>query len=179
MGRISSLKTPPSALALVEIPDRCNLFFGEDELVLALDAIQDPGNFGTIIRICDWFGIRKIICSNDCVDIYNSKVVQSTMGAITRVEVEYCDLVEKLHKAKNSGMPIYSTALSGDSIYEATLPKGAIIVMGNEGNGVSKEVQNLSNERLLIPSYPADNCCESLNVAVATSIICSEFRRKL
>ncbi|MFI3315219.1 MAG: RNA methyltransferase [Rikenellaceae bacterium] len=177
MSRISALKNPPTALALVEIPDKYDISIEQKELVLALDCVQDPGNLGTIIRICDWFGIRKIFCSFDCADLYNNKVVQSTMGAITRVEVEYCDLESKLLAAKQSGIPIYSTALDGDNIYKSELSKSGVIVMGNEGKGVSEKIQKLSTSRLLIPSYPEDNVCESLNVAVATSIICSEFRR--
>ncbi|MFI3321341.1 MAG: RNA methyltransferase [Rikenellaceae bacterium] len=177
MERISSLKSAPSALAVVKIGENYSEIIDENSLILALDSVQDPGNLGTIIRICDWFGIRTILCSKDTVDLYNQKVVQSTMGAIFRVKVIYCDLVEKLEEAQKRQIPIFVTDLGGENIYTKKLHKNGIIVMGNEGKGVSERVKYLATDRLLIPSYPADNMCESLNVAVATAIICAEFRR--
>ena len=154
-------------------------FVKKQDLVLALDSIQDPVNLGTIIRIADWFGIRHILCSKTTVDVYNSKTVQSTMGALARVEVHYVDLPYVLGLCKDNNFPIYGTFLDGNSIYNAKLLNCGVIVMGNEGNGISKEVANFVSHKLLIPSYPANEATsESLNVAVATAIVCSEFRRR-
>lgn len=149
------------------------------ELILALDTVQDPGNLGTIIRIADWFGIKNIICSHGTVDVYNAKTIQSTMGALARVKVHYVELKDVLDTFRKQGYPIYGTFLDGASIYNAELAKYGIIVMGNEGNGISDEIAKLVSDKLLIPSYPADELTsESLNVAVATAIVCSEFRRR-
>lgn len=149
------------------------------ELILALDTVQDPGNLGTIIRIADWFGIKNIICSHGTVDVYNAKTIQSTMGALARVKVHYVELRDVLDTFRKQGYPIYGTFLDGASIYNAELAKYGIIVMGNEGNGISDEIAKLVFDKLLIPSYPADELTsESLNVAVATAIVCSEFRRR-
>ncbi len=149
------------------------------ELILALDTVQDPGNLGTIIRIADWFGIKNIICSHGTVDVYNAKTIQSTMGALARVKVHYVELKDVLDTFRKQGYPIYGTFLDGASIYNAELAKYGIIVMGNEGNGISDEIAKLVSDKLLIPSYPADEpTSESLNVAVATAIVCSEFRRR-
>ncbi len=176
MERISTLKSANNSVAVVEIPSYeldCEGLKGH--LVLALDGVQNPGNLGTIIRLADWFGIEDILCSPTTADLYNPKVVQATMGAITRVRVHYAPLVPLL---KRSGMTIYGTTLNGENIYSKTLASSGIIVMGNEGQGVSHEVAELLNERLYIPPFPADNNnSESLNVAIATAIICSEFRR--
>jgi TrmH family RNA methyltransferase len=151
----------------------------DKQLILALDSVQDPGNMGTIIRIADWFGIKNIVCSTTTVDVYNSKTVQSTMGALARVAVHYVDLVEFLKQCRNCDYPIYGTFLDGESIYTKKLSSHGVIVMGNEGKGVSKEVASEIGEKLLIPSYPVDVVTsESLNVAVATAIVCSEFRRR-
>ena len=134
---------------------------------------------GTIIRIADWFGIKNIVCSTITVDVYNSKTVQSTMGALARVAVHYVDLVDFLKQCKKCDYPIYGTFLDGESIYKKELSSHGIIVMGNEGKGVSAEVASEIGEKLLIPSYPTDVVTsESLNVAVATAIVCSEFRRR-
>ncbi len=147
-------------------------------LSIALDGIQDPGNLGTIIRVADWMGVRHIICSRDTVDVYNPKVVQATMGAISRVKVYYADLSDVLRKLRES-MPVYGTFLDGDNIYATELTEEGIIVMGNEGKGVSEPVANLATKRLYIPSYPpGEQTSESLNVAVATAITLSEFRRQ-
>ena len=144
-------------------------------LSLALDGVQDPGNVGTSIRIADWFGITQIFCSPDTADIYNPKVVQATMGSLAHVSITYCDLVPLLREAN---VPVYGTLLDGQDIYQQTLSGKGIIVMGNEGNGISPEVRQLITHKLLIPNFNKNNeTAESLNVAIATAITCSEFRR--
>ena len=178
MERISQLKTANSVLAVVELP-RHSLAKAQPtkNLVLALDRVQNPGNLGTIIRLADWFGISDIVCSEDTADCFNPKVVQATMGAILRVRVHYTNLAEWLGSHK--GATIYGTFLEGENIYSAQLDKSGVIVMGNEGQGISAEVATTVSHKLLIPPYPADRCgSESLNVAVATAVICSEFRRR-
>ena len=148
-----------------------------DDLVIALDGIQDPGNLGTIIRTCDWFGVHDIVCSKDTADCYNPKVVQATMGALCRVRIHYVDLAEWLAKQE---CPIIGTLLEGENMYESRLPKTGIIVMGNEGNGISQEVRKLITHPVRIPSYPnekASDVIESLNVSIATAIVLAEFRR--
>ena len=148
-------------------------------LTLALYGVQDAGNMGTIIRLADWFGIENVVCSAGTVDVHNPKCVQATMGALSRVNVCYTDLPEFL-KSLSPDVELYSTALNGESIYESELSGSAVVVMGNEGNGVSAEVMRLCGSRLLIPSYPAGRpTSESLNVGVATAIICAEFRRRV
>lgn len=150
----------------------------ERELCLALDNVQDPGNLGTIIRIADWFGIENIYCSIGCVDAYNPKTVQATMGAIGRVKIHYINLPEFI-KSLDKKVPVYGTFLDGNDIYSGELSGNGLIIMGNEGNGISEECGRLVSERLLIPNYPAGRATsESLNVSVATAIICSEFRRR-
>ena len=178
MERISQLKTANSVLAVVELPtSRLASVKPDKNLVLALDRVQNPGNLGTIIRLADWFGISDIVCSEDTADCFNPKVVQATMGAILRVRVHYTNLAEWLGSHK--GVTIYGTFLEGENIYNAQLDKSGIIVMGNEGQGISAEVAATVSHKLLIPPYPADRCgSESLNVAVATAVICSEFRRR-
>ena len=154
-----------------------------DGLWVALDGVQDPGNLGTIIRTCDWFGIHHILCSRETADCYNPKVVQATMGALARVQLHYVDdLPGILRQHKDKGCPIYGTLLDGKNMYEPmAIPdkdKG-IIIMGNEGNGISPAVRELVTQPLFIPSYPADMpTSESLNVSIATAIILAEFRRK-
>jgi len=144
---------------------------------LALDDIQDPGNLGTIIRLADWFGIEHIFCSQGTVDVYNPKTIQATMGALARVKLHYCHLPSLI--ASLGEVPIYGTFLDGDNMYEKKLSSHGLIIMGNEGNGVSAEVAKLVNERLYIPNYPPQReTSESLNVAMATGIICAEFRRR-
>ena len=178
MERISQLKTANSVLAVVELP-RHSLANAQPEknLVLALDRVQNPGNLGTIIRLADWFGISDIVCSEDTADCFNPKVVQATMGAILRVRVHYTDLTKWLGSQHDT--KIYGTFLEGENIYSAQLDKSGVIVMGNEGQGISAEVAECVSHKLLIPPYPADRCgSESLNVAVATAVICSEFRRR-
>ena len=178
MERISQLKSANSVLAVVELPKpKLSLANPAKNLVLCLDRIQNPGNLGTIIRLADWFGISDIVCSEDTADCFNPKVVQATMGAILRVRVHYTNLAEWLSSHK--GTTIYGTFLEGENIYNAQLEKSGVIVMGNEGQGISAEVAEKVSHKLLIPPYPADRCgSESLNVAVATAVICSEFRRR-
>lgn len=179
--KISLLQHPQQVLALFDIPKwqipdpQC----GTQELMLALDGIQDPGNLGTICRIADWFGIENIICSPDTADIFNPKAIQATMGAISRVHLHYTDLQEYLRNASDANIPVYGTFLDGDNIYAHQLSPHGIIVMGNEGKGISAGISKNINNRLLIPNYPAERITtESLNVAVATAITCAEFRRK-
>ena len=178
MERISQLKTANAVLAVVELPKhKLALANPAKNLVLALDRIQNPGNLGTIIRLADWFGISDIVCSEDTADCFNPKVVQATMGAILRVRVHYTNLAEWL--SAHGDAKVYGTFLEGENIYNAQLEKSGVIVMGNEGQGISDEVAECVSHKLLIPPYPADRCgSESLNVAVATAVICSEFRRR-
>jgi len=145
---------------------------------LALDGIQDPGNLGTIIRIADWFGIETIYCSEDTADAYSPKVVQATMGSLAHVHIIYTDLLQ-LFETLPPSYPVYGTLLDGDDIYQQPLTPNGIIVMGNEGNGISEAVRQKVNRRLLIPSFNAGDRAESLNVAIATAITCSEFRRRI
>ena len=148
------------------------------QLSLALDGVQDPGNLGTIIRIADWFGIEHIYCSQDTADVYNPKVVQATMGSIARVKVEYGDLL-KLVDSLPEDVPVYGTLLDGDNIYQQKLENRGFIVMGNEGKGISPALAKKVNRRLLIPNFPEGRpTADSLNVAIATAITCSEFRRQ-
>lgn len=181
MERISQLKSASDTLAVVEQP-RYKLDYKHlgDKLTLVLDGVQNPGNLGTIIRLADWFGIEDIVCSAECADCYNPKVVQATMGAILRVRVHYVsDLAAVLRSAADSGKPIYGTLLDGDNIYNAKLENRGIVVMGNEGRGVSAECRATLTHKLLIPPYPIDApTSESLNVAMATGIILAEFRRR-
>lgn len=177
LERASLLRTPQSVLAVMPIPQpSLNSQSLNLQLTLALDGIQDPGNLGTILRIADWFGIRQVLCSEGTADVYNPKCVQSCMGALARVEVHYCNLPEVLASTK---MPVFGTFLDGKDMYQEELSDNGIIVMGNEGNGISQKVAELVNRRLYIPNYPQGSLTtESLNVAVATGIVCAEFRRR-
>ncbi|MBO4549210.1 MAG: RNA methyltransferase [Bacteroidaceae bacterium] len=177
LERASLLRTPQSVLAVMPIPSfNCQLAIINCKLTLALDGVQDPGNLGTILRIADWFGIHDILCSEGTADVYNPKCVQSCMGALARVKVHYCNLPEVLREAK---MPVYGTFLDGNNIYKEELSQSGIIVMGNEGNGISDDVAKLVTHRLYVPNYPQGSITtESLNVAVATGIVCAEFRRR-
>ncbi len=149
----------------------------QSKLKLMLDGVQDPGNLGTIIRIADWFGIDHIYCSRETADVFNPKVVQATMGSLARVKVEYTDLSALLDSLPED-YPVYGTLLDGNNIYKEKLDDYGIIVMGNEGNGISDAIRQKVNRRLLIPSYPEDRpTAESLNVAIATAIVVAEFRR--
>ena len=180
MGRISQLTHPSPALAVVRRSAPVDPVIDSDELVLALDGVRDPGNLGTILRIADWFGIRQVLASPDTVECYNPKAVQATMGAIFRVRVHYCDLPALLRCPVKPGMTnVYGTFLEGDNIYQAPLTRGGILVMGSEADGISPEVAAAVDRKLFIPPFPADaHTSESLNVAVATAICCSEFRRR-
>lgn len=176
LHRISFLQHPQEVLAVFEIPVANSPAHLPSHLALALDGIQDPGNLGTIIRIADWFGISSIYCSYDTADIYNPKVVQATMGSIAHVPVIYCDLAELI---KNAECPVYGTLLDGENIYQQQLTPNGIIVMGNEGNGISAPIRPLITHRLLIPNFSlSKETAESLNVAIATAITCSEFKRR-
>lgn len=178
--KASFLKNPQDVLAVFYVPDwHIEDVVPQDELVLALDGIQDPGNLGTIIRLADWFGIEHIVCSRDTADVFNPKVVQATMGALAHVKVHYTDLTAYLIDRKEQAVPIYGTFLDGENLYERTLSSRGIIVMGNEGNGIRTEIKELVNEKLYIPNYPPyRETAESLNVAIATAVVCAEFRRR-
>ena len=176
--KASLLKAPQQVLAIFEQPQYIlEPDITNQALCLALDDIQDPGNLGTIIRLADWFGIEHIICSQNTVDAYNPKTIQATMGAIARVKVYYTSLPDFICLLK--GIPVFGTFLDGKNIYEQPLSTNGLIVMGNEGNGISKEVEALINRKLYIPNYPLEReTSESLNVAIATAVICAEFRRQ-
>lgn len=176
--KASFLKTPQEVLAVFEQPEyTTDATVASQSLCLALDDVQDPGNLGTIIRLADWFGIEHIFCSNNTVDAFNPKTIQATMGAIARVKLHYCSLYELISNLKD--VPIYGTFLDGEDIYTQKLSSNGLIIMGNEGNGISQEVEQLINKRLYIPNYPQSReTSESLNVAIATAIVCSEFRRQ-
>ncbi|NOU17273.1 MAG: RNA methyltransferase [Bacteroidales bacterium] len=181
MKKISGLSSPSNVFAIVSTPDYniVEIDFS-NTLSLALDGVQDPGNLGTIIRLADWFGIDTILCSNETVDAYSPKVVQSCMGAISRVKIIYCNLIEIFEDLKGKvNFPIFGTFMTGGSIYSEILSSKGIIVMGNEGNGISSDVEKLITNRIHIPSFATNrSTVESLNVAMATSIVCSEFRRR-
>ncbi len=182
LSRASLLAHPQEVLAIFRQPDyEANTQSPSENLCLALDEIQDPGNLGTIIRLADWFGIEDIYCSPGTVDAYNPKVVQATMGALARVRIHYVSLTELIlgWNASKLKIPVYGTFLEGDPIYNASLSRNGLVIMGNEGNGLRKEISELVNQKLYIPPFPANrDTSESLNVAIATSIVCSEFRRK-
>lgn len=173
LKKISFVKTPNQVLAIFKIPSIKKI--EDHNLILALDSINDPGNLGTIIRLCDWFGIEQIICSKDTVDCYNPKVVQSTMGSLARVQLFYTDLKEFISSFNG---PIYGTFIEGKNIYNIELPKKALVVMGNEANGISPEIEKLITQKISIPAFGKHQETESLNVATATAIILSEFRRR-
>ena len=182
LRKASFLKTPQEVLALFEIPSvQLPTDLALHELCLALDDVQDPGNLGTIIRIADWFGIRNIICSKGTADAFSPKTVQASMGAVARVAVHYTDLAGYLNaiRCNMPQVPVYGTFLEGANIYDKPLSANGIIIMGNEGNGISRTVIEYITDKLFIPNYP-EGCVtsESLNVAIATAITCSEFRRR-
>ena len=181
MERISQLKSASTSLAVVEQPRHKSVKSAPaGALSLALDGVQNPGNLGTIIRLADWFGVEDIFCSEDTADCFNPKVVQATMGAILRVRVHYLPLADFLRHTRESGVEVYGTMLDGDNIYDTELASSGVIVMGNEGRGVSAECAASFSQRLLIPAYSAaGQGSESLNVAMATGIVCAEFRRRM
>lgn len=172
LKRISFLKTPHTALAVFKIPESKPI--DNSGLIVALDAVRDPGNLGTIIRLCDWFGVKELVCSKETVDCYNPKVIQATMGSITRVNISYVDLVAFI---KKSEYPVFGAFMEGSNVYSNKLPENGILVMGNEANGISKEVEAIITEKISIPRFGTLQATESLNVATATAILLSEFRR--
>ena len=172
LKKISGLKNPNKVLAIFKIPNQINPIMGG--LILALDSINDPGNLGTIIRLCDWFGIEQLVCSNETVDCFNSKVVQASMGSLTRVAVSYLDLKKYL---QNASVPIFIADMDGLNVYKTKLPDSALLVLGNEANGISDEIKQLVTSKITIPRYGAFQQTESLNVATASAILLSEFRR--
>jgi TrmH family RNA methyltransferase len=179
LRKLSFLQHPQQVLGVFDIP-KASVAEGApgSQLSLALDGVQDPGNLGTIIRLADWFGIDTIYCSLDSADAYNPKVIQATMGSIARVHIIYTDLAVFIDSLP-AGTPVYGTFLDGENIYRQTLQPRGLIVMGNEGKGVSPEIARRVSHRLLIPNYPEGRAtADSLNVAIATAIVCSEFRRQ-
>ena len=177
LRRLSFLQHPQQVVAVFEMNNEEEVKVDKDRLTIMLDGVQDPGNLGTIIRIADWFGIDSIICSPDTADAYNPKVVQATMGSLGRVRVTYAQLTPLLSSI-NGEMPIYGTLLDGKDIYHTELTQRGIIIMGNEGNGISEEVRKMVTHPILIPRFRQGESAESLNVAVATAITCSEFCRR-
>ncbi|MGM1055371.1 MAG: TrmH family RNA methyltransferase [Bacteroidota bacterium] len=174
LKKISKLKTPQTAVALFEIPDVKSPDL--NGLIIALDGVRDPGNLGTIIRLCDWFGVKTLLCSKDTVDCYNPKVVQASMGSITRVKVNYLDLPQVIKD--NPEIPVMGTFLEGENLYEANFPSNGILVLGNEANGISKELEQMVSMKLNIPQFGDSQNTESLNVATATAVFLGEFRRR-
>jgi len=173
MKKITALSSPSSCLAIFQIPKETKIY--NQGLIVALDDIRDPGNLGTIIRLCDWFGIEQIVCSKETVDVFNPKVVQATMGSIARVNIQYLDIKEFI---SDSDLPIFGTFMDGQNIYSEDLPSDGIIVFGNEANGISTEIEKLVTNRIAIPRFGKLQKTESLNVATATAIILSEFCRR-
>lgn len=172
LKKISALTTPNDCLAVFKQPESKSI--NPSGLIVALDDIRDPGNLGTIIRLCDWFGITELVCSEETADIYNPKVVQATMGSIARVNVNYVNLEKFINETQ---LPVFGTFMDGENIYKSSLPKEGIIIMGNEANGISPEIEKVVKNRLTIPRFGDLQQTESLNVATATAIILSEFKR--
>ena len=174
LKKVSTLKSPNKALGIFKIPKEKVL--QNSGLTVALDAINDPGNLGTIIRLCDWFGINQLVCSKDTVDCYNQKVVQASMGSLTRVSIHYTDLENYITK---SNLDTFIADMDGENVYKTKLPKEGILIMGNEANGVSEEIKSLLQYKISIPRFGETQETESLNVATATAILLSEFKRNL
>jgi TrmH family RNA methyltransferase len=172
LKKISALSTASSCLAIFKIPNEQSI--QTSGLIVALDDVRDPGNLGTIIRLCDWFGISQIVCSKATVDLYNPKVVQATMGSISRVNVSYVDLSDYI---SNSNLPVFGTFIDGKNVYQEKLPNEGILVLGNEANGISKDLEKIISNRIAIPRFGTIQKTESLNVATATAIFLSEFKR--
>lgn len=172
MKRISALVSPSSCLAIFKIPKAITI---EDKgLIVALDDIRDPGNLGTIIRLCDWFGVKQLVCSKETVDVYNPKVIQATMGSITRVNIVYADLQDFITQ---TSLPVFGTFMDGKNIYKEVLPTDGVLIFGNEANGISPSIEKSIKNRIAIPRFGDIQQTESLNVATATAICLSEFRR--
>ena len=178
--KASFLKNPQDVLAVFKRPDwPIDESDPSSSLVLALDGIQDPGNLGTIIRLADWFGIEHIVCSPDTADVFAPKTVQATMGALAHVKVHYTNLEDYLKTQVAKQVPLFGTFLDGENMYTKDLKANGIIVMGNEGNGIRPQIEALIDQKLYIPSFPPEReTSESLNVAIATAVICAEFRRR-
>ena len=172
LQKISCLTNANTALAIFKIPETVAL--SADGLILALDSVRDPGNLGTIIRLCDWFGVKQLVCSLETVDCYNPKVVQATMGSLTRVKIYYTDLEQYLKDIK---LPIFGAFMEGENVYQTTMPNEAVLVLGNEANGISKTIEGCVTDKISIPRFGALQATESLNVATAGAILLSEFRR--
>lgn len=172
LKKVSTLKSPNKALGIFKIPKEKAL--QNSGLTIALDAINDPGNLGTIIRLCDWFGVTQLVCSKDTVDCYNQKVVQASMGSLTRVSIYYTDLENYITK---SNLDTFIADMDGENVYKTKLPKEGILIMGNEANGVSEEIKSLLQYKISIPRFGETQETESLNVATATAILLSEFKR--
>jgi RNA methyltransferase, TrmH family len=175
LKKISALKTPQSALAVFYLPQQHEII--EPNFSVVLDGIQDPGNLGTLIRLCDWFGAKQLVCSPDTADCYNPKVVQTSMGSLARVNVVYVDL-ESFLSEKNK-LPVYGAFMDGENIYNQTLPEKAVLVLGNEGKGISPKIEQLITSKIAIPQFGKEQLTESLNVATAAAIILSEFHRAI
>jgi len=173
LKKITQLKNPNTAVGVFEIPNSDKI--DNSKLIVALDDVRDPGNLGTIIRLCDWFGVKDLVCSKATVDCFNSKVVQATMGSLTRVNVSYIDLEAFLSNSENE---IFGTFINGENIYKADLPENGILILGNEANGISNAIKNKVTKQLGIPRFGNLKATESLNVATATAICLSEFKRK-
>lgn len=169
LRKVSTLQNPDEGLAVFEQPKHKGIL--QEGVIVALDNVQDPGNLGTIIRLCDWFGVETLLCNTQTVDCYNPKVVQASMGSLTRVAVHYLDLAAFL---TTTALPVYTMDLEGENLYTATFPKDCILILGNEANGISAEVRALSNEVITIPRFSKHQRTESLNVAMAGAIILSE-----
>jgi RNA methyltransferase, TrmH family len=180
LKQISTLKTPHNALAVVYMPQReLNISQVLNQFCTALDFVQDPGNMGTIIRAAGWFGIKNIVCSMDCVDVYNPKVIQASMGALLHVNVFYFDLKKFLASAVKKNIPVFGTMLQGDSIYNHKLENNGVILLGNESKGISDDLIPFITERIMIPKFSkAKQGIDSLNVSMAASIVFSEFLRR-
>mmetsp|Transcript_30905 Transcript_30905/g.100602 ORF Transcript_30905/g.100602 Transcript_30905/m.100602 type:complete len:243 (-) Transcript_30905:369-1097(-) len=172
LKKISFLKTPNKALALFKITD--NAVVNAEGLIVALDDVRDPGNLGTIIRLCDWFGVKQLVCSEATVDCYNPKVIQATMGSLTRVNVVYTNLENYLSETK---LPVFGAFMDGKNVYQTELPTDGILVMGNEANGVSEKISKFITKKIAIPRFGEIQQTESLNVAMATGILLNEFKR--
>ena len=178
MAKMSQFSNPSDVIAVYEMPEKeIDEKEVRDGLNIVLDNVQDPGNLGTIIRLADWYGIKNIFASIGTVDVYNHKVVQATMGAISRVKVHYCDVPNLLEEYND--LPVWGTFLDGDNIYQSELENKGFVVFGNEGQGIGQKVSKLVNKRLLIPSWNSGETSESLNVGVATAVVISEFRRSV
>jgi len=174
LKKISFLKTPNTSLAVFKIPEVSSL--PDTGLIVVLDSLRDPGNLGTIIRLCDWFGVEHLVCSPDTVDAYNPKVVQASMGSLARVKIHYHSLPSFL---KVTNLPVFGGFMDGNDVYKERLPKDAILVVGNEANGISPEIEAFVSSALTIPRFGRLQKTESLNVATATAILLNEFRRPI